>query len=33
LLPVSVRQYDVDMNLGFSEMLFLFLLALIIFGP
>jgi len=33
LLRVTVRQYHVDMNLGFSEMVFLFLLALIIFGP
>jgi TatA/E family protein of Tat protein translocase len=27
------RQYDDSMNLGFSEMVFLFLLALLIFGP
>src|SRR2546430_13083107 len=27
------RQYDVVMNLGFPEMIFLFLLALLIFGP
>jgi Tat protein translocase TatB subunit len=27
------RQYDERMNFGFSEMVFLFLLALIIFGP
>jgi TatA/E family protein of Tat protein translocase len=27
------RQYDESMNLGFSEMVFLFLLALLIFGP
>ncbi len=26
-------QYDEPMNLGFSEMIFLFLLALLIFGP
>ena len=25
--------YDTDMNLGFSEMVFLFILALLIFGP
>src|SRR2546430_4630824 len=29
----SLRQYDDSMNLGFPEMIFLFLLALIIFGP
>jgi len=27
------RQYDWSMNFGFSEMVFLFLIALIIFGP
>jgi TatA/E family protein of Tat protein translocase len=33
LLPDLLRQYDEDMNLGFSEMIFIFFLALIIFGP
>src|SRR5256886_4636025 len=33
LLPVQRWQYDDSMNLGFPEMIFLFLLALIIFGP
>jgi Tat protein translocase TatB subunit len=27
------QQYDVVMNLGFPEMIFLFLMALLIFGP
>src|SRR5256884_7501353 len=30
---MQVRQYDGGMNLGFSEMVFIFLIALIIFGP
>jgi TatA/E family protein of Tat protein translocase len=29
----SLRQYHGNMNLGFPEMIFLFLMALIIFGP
>jgi len=29
----AVRQYDEGMNLGMPEMIFIFLLALIIFGP
>lgn len=33
LLADSAPQYDVSMNLGFPEMIFIFLLALIIFGP
>jgi TatA/E family protein of Tat protein translocase len=33
LLPSQARQYDVNMNLGFPEMIFIFFLALIIFGP
>src|SRR5437588_12572552 len=33
LLPVQRWQYDDTMNLGFSEMIFTFFLALIIFGP
>ena len=33
MLAMRVRQYHEDMNLGFSEMVFIFLLALIIFGP
>ncbi len=33
LLPVLLPQYDEGMNLGFPEMIFLFLLALLIFGP
>ena len=33
MLPARARQYDVNMNLGFPEMIFIFLLALIIFGP
>src|SRR2546428_12996968 len=30
---MRVRRYHEGMNLGFSEMVFIFLLALIIFGP
>src|SRR5438105_4459936 len=30
---MQVRQYDGGMNLGFSEMMFIFVIALIIFGP
>ena len=33
LLAVQRWRYDVSMNLGFPEMMFIFLLALIIFGP
>src|ERR687887_2190775 len=33
LLPVQRWQYDGVMNLGFPEMIFIFFLALIIFGP
>lgn len=33
LLAGSAPQYDESMNLGFPEMIFIFLLALIIFGP
>ena len=33
LLRVQRRQYDEAMNLGFPEMIFIFLMALIIFGP
>src|SRR5437016_13177900 len=33
LLPVQRWQYDDTMNLGFPEMIFIFFLALIIFGP
>jgi len=33
LPPPSYGIYDECMNLGFSEMLFLFILALLIFGP
>ena len=33
LPPPSCGIYDNDMNLGFSEMVFLFILALLIFGP
>jgi TatA/E family protein of Tat protein translocase len=32
LLPIGLRQYDEDM-LGFGEMAFLFVLALLVFGP
>lgn len=32
LLPIRLRQYD-DCMLGFSEMAFLFVLALLVFGP
>ena len=32
LLPIRVRQYD-DGMLGFGEMAFLFVLALLVFGP
>lgn len=30
---IVLRQYHGDMNLGFPEMIFIFLLALVIFGP
>ena len=33
IAAIPPRQYDESMNLGFSEMVFLFLLALLIFGP
>lgn len=33
LLPIRFGQYDEAMNLGFPEMMFIFFLALIIFGP
>jgi TatA/E family protein of Tat protein translocase len=33
LPSLQLRQYDGSMNLGFPEMIFLFFLALIIFGP
>ena len=33
MLPGSVAHYDNGMDLGFSEMVFLFVLALLIFGP
>jgi TatA/E family protein of Tat protein translocase len=33
LLPSPSGSYDEAMNLGFPEMIFIFLLALIIFGP
>jgi len=33
LLPVQRWQYDDTMNIGFPEMIFIFFLALIIFGP
>lgn len=33
MLPPQPRQYDEAMNLGFSEMAFLFVLALLLFGP
>jgi TatA/E family protein of Tat protein translocase len=32
-MPMGTSKYDGTMNLGFSEMLFIFLIALIIFGP
>jgi TatA/E family protein of Tat protein translocase len=33
LLPVRSGVYDVGMNLGFPEMIFIFFVALVIFGP
>jgi sec-independent protein translocase protein TatB len=33
LLPDGTTQYYGDMNLGFTEMAFIFFIALIIFGP
>lgn len=33
LLPLLARIYDDCMNLGFPEMIFIFLIALLIFGP
>ena len=33
MLPIPPWQYYESMNLGFPEMIFLFLLALLIFGP
>jgi len=33
LLPVCLGIYDEGMNLGFPEMIFIFFVALVIFGP